>query len=175
MKYSEEYIGEEIRTAKKAIAESGLYKTNITGKLKYELYCIPSHDHYCYYAQILCSQDKKHMLYARTEIDDLICGKIFMYPFSDVEKCRGSSRSYGKIVCGMREISGGLYERLIKISHILPDKKEWQEIRGMMLDGVFQMIRIYENDAVIKELAYFDCENDLLDNLYEAVEAEIKG
>lgn len=173
MLYSEEYVNEEISIARNAIAEAGLYRTNITGELKYELYCIPSHNHYCYYVQILCSQDKNHMIYARTEIDDFICGKILMYPFSEAVK--RNNRQYGKIVCGMREISCQFYEHLTQIFESLPNKREWQTECGMVLDGVFQMIRMYENDSIIKEFAYFHCENDLLNDFYEAVEAEIKG
>ena len=173
MLYSEEYVNEEISIARNAIAEAGLYKTNITGELKYELYCIPSHNHYCYYVQILCSQDKNHMIYARTEIDDFICGKILMYPFSDA--VRSDNRRYGKIVCGMREISSTFKENLIQVFEIVPDKREWQEPSLIIIDGVFQMIRMYDNDSIIKEFAYFDCENDLLNDFYEVVEAEIKG
>ncbi len=173
MLYSEEYVNEEISIARNAIAEAGLYRTNITGELKYELYCIPSHNHYCYYVQILCSQDKNHMIYARTEIDDFICGKILMYPFSDA--VNRNNRQYGKIVCGMREISSTFKENLIQAFEIVPDKREWQEHSLIIIDGVFQMIRMYENNSIIKEFAYFHCENDFLNDFYEVVEAEIKG
>lgn len=173
MLYSEEYVNKEIIIARNAIEEAGLYRTNITGKLKYELYCIPSHNHYCYYAQILCSQDKNHMIYARTEIDDFIGGRILMYPFSEAVK--RNNRQYGKIVCGMREVSSIFKEHLKQMFEIVPYKKEWQTEREMCLDGVFQMVRMYEDDSVIKEFAYFECENDLLDNFYIEVEAEIKG
>ena len=75
----------------------------------------------------------------------------------------------------MREISCQLFKHLTQLFESLPDKKEWQTEHGMVLDGVFQMIRMYGNDSIIKEYAYFNCENDLLNDFYEAVEAEIKG
>lgn len=68
MSYTKGFIYEDIDLAKKAISDVKLNMTRLTGKLKYELYCIPSHNHFCYYVQILSSPDKNYMIYAKTEI-----------------------------------------------------------------------------------------------------------
>lgn len=175
MSYSKEFIYADMELARKAVSEGKLDMTNIAGGLKYELYCIPSQDHCCFYAQILCSSNSSYMIYARTETDDLTCGKIFIRSFSDTVKNSKSNRSFGKTVCGMRKISRRLYDRLTQAFESLPDKTEWQTERGMVLDGVFQLIRMYENASVIKEFAYYDCDNYLLSDLYKAVEAEMIG
>lgn len=78
---------------------------------------------------------------------------ILMFPFSEVVKCNRGYRKKGKIVCGMHKISSGFYEHLIRVFDNVPEKTEWQKASGIVLDGVFQMIRMYENDSIIKEFA----------------------
>ncbi len=116
-----------------------------------DIYAIPSHNYQTYYAKIYRDDAGYKILYAKPIIHDCVYGKdIFMYPFRDSVQAKNGE---GKIVCGIKTLDADFVNSLITKFECLPDKYICGSDQ-IVLDGVFQAIRVYENDKLIKEVVY---------------------
>ena len=166
----------DIDIAQAAIKDSLLYPE---GEILCDLYAIPSHNHQTFYAIVYRKDDDYEMVYAKTEIYTVKYEvPIKMYPFSDAKNAAKQPHSDGRIIVGIaipdEEFIKLLMEMVSSVEGINPDKK------GLVLDGVFQAIRVFDKAKIDKEIIYHDSDNillsdnddsrDFLDNMYLYVE-----
>lgn len=171
------YIDIEIACA--AIKEALLYPDR---EILFDLYAIPSHNHQAFYTIIYEKDNYYEMVYAKTEIYTVKYEvPIKMYPFSDAKNAAKQPHSDGRIIVGIaipdEEFIKSLMEMVSSVEGINPDKK------GLVLDGVFQAIRVFDKGKIDKEIIYHDSDNillsdnadsrDFLDNMYLYVEKMI--
>lgn len=140
---------EDVRLAKEALAELKLEVS--MDSLVCDLYAVPSHNHQAYYAKVFVYKGRYHILYARSVIDVLTGGSIFMYPFRSVKKA-GDPR--GRIVCGLKVLDDTFAKRLWEGLQQLPNKHILDEDMVVICDGVFQVVRVFEGDRMVKEVVY---------------------
>jgi hypothetical protein len=173
----QEYLP-DIEIAKTAIKEELLYPT---GDILYDLYAIPSHNHQAYYAIVFEEDGKYKMVYAKTEIHDILSEEpIKMYTFEDATTAKSKPNSDGRIIIGMALPGKGFVDTLRDISiNVSAGKKAIKD--GVTIDGVFQVIRAFKGTETVKEIVYEDVEtisvlkNDrdykaILENMYLTVE-----
>ena len=162
-----EYM-EEIYIATRAMREQKL--EHDPNHLSCDFFTIPSHNHYCFYARIYLPE--RLITYARSEIDDWRTGTVIkMYPFSDAVK----AGKRGRIVCGERKMDMAAVETLQSICEKLPPEVMLGEDDRIVLDGVVQMIRVYENGAVVKKAVFINGDKPVIGDLYLLLEEQIRG
>ena len=172
-----EYI-EDIDIAISAMKESLLYPAE---DILFDLYAIPSHNHQAYYAVVVEKDGAYEMVYAKTEISYIELDEVVrMYTFADAKSADTSSGKVGKIIIGIAILNADFVELLKDIGEAVPDGRYFYE-NLFMLDGVFQVIRVFNAGKPEKEIVYENTEGftlpadkeylrDELENLYLTVE-----
>ena len=173
----EEYQ-EDIEIAICAIADAMLFPTGI---ILYDLYAIPSHNHQAYYAIVYESNGKYEMVYARTEIYTRHFSEpIIMYPFSDAKAAEKHPASDGRIIMGTKRLKVDFMSVLDDIAESIPAGRYLGE-HLIVIDGVFQAMRVFNNSTVTKEIVYREAEKiliqpekayliEIMDNMYLTIE-----
>ena len=141
----------DVEIAKSAITDALLYPLD---NILYDLYAVPSHNHQAYYALIYQTNGNYEMIYARTEINTFYLDvPIKMYPFSDAKTAETQTARNGRIIIGKKRINTDLITILDDIFTNVKERKNLEEDR-IILDGVFQAMRMYKNNTVSKEIVY---------------------
>ena len=147
---------EDIEIARKEIADVMLFPE---GDIICDLYALPSHNLQTYYAMLYKCGRHLEMVYARTEFYTSPHSEpIRMYSFADNKEAGKQPELDGRIITGIKHIPAELERLAADIIEKLPDEKYIQEENHIIIDGVFQAIRVYEGSNVIKEAAYYDAE-----------------
>lgn len=124
-------------------------------ELVYELYCIPSHNEQAYYVQIFKKDGTYYISYVKSVIEDYVIGEtIYMYTLGYAVEANDKKRYYGKLVCGYKKVSDDIIEYLKGLFEHIPEGNTWNIDDGFCLDGNFQMIRVYFDCKMHKELAF---------------------
>ena len=93
----------DINIAATAIKNALLYPT---GKILYDLYAIPSHNHQAYYALVVEKENSYELVYAKTEIKyQCIDEVVRMYSFADAKEADSTSNAVGKIIIGITPLN----------------------------------------------------------------------
>ncbi len=131
----------------------------VEGKIVCDLYAIPSHNFQSYYAIVYEKAGRYEMLYAKPQIyDPVVQEYIKMYGFKDAKEAENHPAKAGKIIMGIKQLSEEFVNELKDIADNLPFEKK-SEGDYLTLDGYFQVIRIYKNNAVSGELVFNDVED----------------
>ena len=140
------------------------YESDIGQELLYELYCVPSHNEQAYYAQIFRKCGECYLSYAKSVIEDFVINEtIYMYTLRDAVEANDKNRYYGKIVCGYKKVTDEYISYLSELCTHLPDENQWNEEGSVCLDGTFQMIRVYSDGSLIKEIAFHNQLKSVMD------------
>ena len=159
---------DEISIAEDALRQQKL--CHASEDLICDFFTVPAHNHYCFYARIYRSG--RIITYARTEIDDPVTGTVIkMYPFSDARK----AGKRGRIICGERKLDQRTMESLQAICDELPVEVLPGEDNRIVLDGVTQLIRVYEKGTVVKWTLFINGDNPNIGELYLLLEKQIRG
>ena len=149
-KYYNDYL-RDVAIAQNAISDVFLFPT---GNIKFDLYAIPSHNHQAYYAIIYEKGGFYEMVYARTEIYKLGYPEpIRMYPFIDALDAKKHADSNGRIIVGLKRPNTEFRAILEDLAYCLPSGRFIGDSL-ICIDGVFQAIRIYDYETIIKEAIY---------------------
>ena len=133
-------------------------------ELVYELYCIPSHNEQAYYVQIFKKNATYYASYVKSVIEDYAIGvTIYMYTLRDAVEANDMNRYYGKLVCGYKKISDDNVRYLKGLFEYIHIGSHWNENSGIYIDGTFQMIRVYSDGKMIKELAFHNETDSITD------------
>ena len=178
-----EYL-QDVEIARSVIEDEFLLPS--TSDILYDLYAVPSHNHQAYYAMIFERYENYQMVYARTEIYTCHFPEpIRMYPFSDAVEADKHDDSVGRIIMGITTIGTDLIRTLDDIkSLVVPTQFIQQNL--IVIDGVFQAIRIFDHGTISKEVVFRDAisiplssENsyiiDNMNELYLTIEDIILG
>ena len=158
----------EISIAEDALQQQKLY--HASEDLLCDFFTIPSHNHYCFYARIY--QSERLITYVRTEIYDPVTGTVIkMYSFSDARK----AGKRGRIICGERKLEQRAMESLQAFCDVLPVEVVPGEDNGIVLDGVTQLIRVYEDGTVVKRALFMNGNKPIIGDLYLLLEKQIRG
>ena len=149
----EEYLRylEDVSIAVSELTNMKLYP--VEGNMVCDLYAIPSHNFQSYYAIIYEQDGKYNMVYAKPQLyDPVLQMNIKMYRFKDAKEVENHPAKNGKIIMGIKHLTNEFVESLTDlVSSILTVRIN---DGGIVLDGYFQAIRVYENNEVYKELAF---------------------
>ncbi|MDE6848695.1 MAG: hypothetical protein K2J44_05060, partial [Ruminococcus sp.] len=149
----------------------------------FDLYCIPSHFDFAYYVRIYRVSDSYKAIYARTEISGIFGNKIYCCPFSETLKAKKHSGKSGKIICGYFMPSESFIIRLSALSEFFPEKDFISDSRNTILDGVWQVIRMWKNGRPFRTVSFesmsaYDLFGkefaDIVCDIYKLTESEIK-
>lgn len=177
-----EYL-EDVEIARCAITDALLFPSE---RILCDLYSIPSHNHQAYYAVIYNANGKYEMTYARTEIYTRHFSEpIKMYPFSDAKAAEKHAASDGRIIIGKKFMKADLMRVLDDIFTSVPEGLHLGR-HLISIDGVFQAMRLFENNNVTKEIIYRDAKEiplspektyliDIMNDLYLTIENIITG
>jgi len=131
------------------------YECDGSQELIYELYCIPSDNEQAYYVQIFKKDETYYISYVKSVIEDLVIGEtIYMYTLQDAVEANDKNRYYGKLVCGYKKVSKEFIDYINELSAHIPAGTHWEEDTGICLDGTFQVIRVYSDKGMEKEIAF---------------------
>ena len=145
-----EYL-EDIDIAISAMKESLLYPAE---DILFDLYAIPSHNHQAYYAVVVEKDGAYEMVYAKTEISYIELDEVVrMYTFADAKSADASSGEVGKIIIGIAKLKSDFADLLKDIGDTVPGGRYHYE-NLFMLDGVFQVVRVYNAGKPEKEIVY---------------------
>ncbi len=173
------FYKEDIQIAIEAIKDSLLYPDS---EIIYDLYAIPSHNHQAFYAAIYKNKNEYEMVYARSEIYNMVFDKpIRMYPFTSAIKAKSKSNYDGRIIIGISKLSNDFAKNISDVAAKVPEGCYNNEL--LTLDGVFQVIRVF-TDGITKEIIYTDADRipniddfpdmkDFLNDMYLFVEEMI--
>ncbi len=148
-----------------------------------DFYCIPSHFNFAYYVRLYKTSDSYKSVYARTEINDIFGNTIYCYPFSEALKAKKHSGKSGKIICGYFIPSENFIIRLSALTESFPEKDCISDSRNIVLDGVWQVIRIWKNGRPFRTVSFestsvydlFGAEfADIVCDMNELIESEIR-
>ena len=177
-----EYL-EDVEIARCAITDALLFPSE---RIFCDLYSIPSHNHQAYYAVIYNANGKYEMTYARTEIYTRhFYEPIKIYPFSDAKAAEKHAASDGRIIIGKKSMNADLMRVLDDIFISVPEGLHLGR-HLITIDGVFQAMRLFEKNNVIKEIIYRDAKEiplspektyliDIMNDLYLTIENIITG
>lgn len=147
---------EDIEIARKEIAGMKLFPEET---ILCDLYALPSHNFQTYYAMIYEHSGYWEMIYARTEFYAGISPynePIRMYTFSDNKEAGRYPGFDGRIITGMKHIPREVGLLLADIAENIPNEKYILKEDSVVIDGVFQAIRVFEGNNVTKEIVYHD-------------------
>ena len=166
---------EDVSIAISELTDMKLYP--VEGNIICDLYAIPSHNYQSYYAIIYEKNGRYEMLYAKPQFyDPVVQGYIKMYRFKDAKAVENHPVKDGKIIMGIKHLSEEFVNEIKDITENFPSAKK-TEGDYFLLDGYFQVIRKYKNNAVYEELIFSDieelvfpdnkdCLSEILDGLY---------
>ena len=178
MKY-ESYLS-NIAAARAAIEQSMLNGA-VNGELLSDVYCIPSHNHQAFYAQVY-GGEQYTLLYAKTLIADFFGRETVMHSFQNALRADKLTAHRGDILCGMKmlPLNDPFMEKRLSC---LPSADEYYGEEGIVVDGVMTAIRsfltgvpvtmAYHNAAQIKRTALAPAQKAFLDELYLHMEGVI--
>lgn len=151
-----ENVMEDIRLGRNELKQFQFdYECNDNQELVYELYCIPSHNEQAYYVQIFKKDTAYYVSYVKPVIEDYAIGEtIYMYTLQDVVEANDKNRYYGKLVCGYKKVSDDIIEHLGGLFEHIPVGFDWNLDGRFCIDGNFQMIRVYSDGNVLKEVSF---------------------
>lgn len=153
-----EYL-EDIDIAISAMKESLLYPAE---EILFDLYAIPSHNHQAYYAVVVEKDGAYEMVYAKTEITYIELEEtVRMYTFSSAKRADSSSGEVGKIIIGIAKLKSDFADLLKDIGDTVPGGRYYYE-NLFMLDGVFQVVRVFNAGKPVKEIVYENTDGFIL-------------
>lgn len=145
----------DIKIARAEIKNMKLYPTEA---VICDIYALPSHNFQAYYAMFYERNGRMQILYAKPQIyHRQYAEPVKMYTFSTNRKVKNRSvydGRDGRIIIGMKYLSDKSAEMIKNIIRNLPETWILEENMVVILDGVFQAIRVFDGDAVIKEAVY---------------------
>ena len=152
----QEYL-EDVRIAVSKLTNMKLYP--VEGNIVCDLYAIPSHNCQSYYAVVYEKDGRYEMLYAKPQFyDPVVQEYIKMYRFKDAKEVENHPVKDGKIIMGIKRLPEEFAREIKDIVGNFPSVKK-TEGDFVMIDGYFQAIRIYKNNAVNDELVFNDVED----------------
>lgn len=177
MEIYHEYV-EDIRIARNEIDKLKLMPP--AESVICDIYALPSHNLPTYYALVYIENDYLWMVYAKPQIFPMDHPTpINMYRFRDAKKAEEHSAIDGRITLGLTKLDSTIKDMLLDIIDVLPMKHILGE-NLMIIDGVFQAIRVFENGNVVKEVAYresniidFPDGKDYMKNILEKLHIKI--
>lgn len=117
-----------------------------------EAYCIPSHNHFAYYARIYESEGKLKMVYVHNEITSLHYGfTIRMYPFAAALEAEEKA-NLGDFYIGIATLSIDNENRVCKLLSKFPKESYVASKKGIILDGTYQYFKAVKK---YKEISYY--------------------
>ena len=153
-----EYL-EDIEIARKEMEKVKLYPAE---EIVCDLYAIPSHNKQAFYAVVYPDNMGCKMVYAKTQIytpqnPSELGEPIRMYDFRTcrkaMEESLHNSKWQGHVVIGLKQLSDDFVKQIDNLCKNLPEKYILED-DGIMIDGVFQAIRFWEQGQVVKEVVY---------------------
>ena len=149
---------EDVDIAIRELSEMKFYP--VDGKIMCDLYAIPSFNGVSYFSILFEKDGRYDMVYARPQFYDLVLHKhVRTYPFKDAKKYESHPAKDGKIIMGIRHLPSEFVAEIKDILSNMPTVRHKDE--GLVLDGYFQAIRLYMDNAVCDELI-FSSEDELL-------------
>lgn len=156
-------MGKDLEILKKsfedaAIAENELKKMNLYPEecIVADFYCIPSHNFPAYYVLLYKNGIQYEITYIRNEIYNRRDRfPIKMYTFADCAEAEKHAGWHGRYIMGIKSIPDDFAKKIISFLDALPNI--YISNRGIFLDGIFQMIRVY-GDSNEKIITYRDKE-----------------
>ena len=145
-------VHEEIAIAVSKLKEYHLYPE---GKILFDFYVLPSHNHQTYFSTLSELGDGCLLTFVKPLVYDVrFPGEpMRMLSFSDCKRAEALSENCGQFHMGQKRISEDFAASLSRIKKILPEK---YEEGNLVIDGVLQTVRIWEKGAVVKEVVYTD-------------------
>lgn len=127
-----------------------------------DLYAIPSHNLQAYYGIVYENDDGLELVYARTEIYvEHFTEPIKMYPFKYVKEAGQHRNVESRIIMGIRTLSPEFASVIRDIAVNIP-KEHISSENIVTIDGVFQGVRIFEDEKVIKQIVYTEADKLIL-------------
>ena len=172
-----EYL-EDVSIAVSELTNMKLYP--VEGNIVCDLYAVPSHNYQSYYAIVYEKDGRYEMLYAKPQFyDPVVQEYIKMYRFKDAKEVEDHPVKSGKVIMGIKHLPKEFANEIKAIVDNFPIVKKPKK-SFIMIDGYFQVIRKYKNDAVIDEIVFGDAEDlvfpakkeylsEILDGLYVKV------
>ncbi len=148
-----------------------------------DLYCVPSHSDYAYYARIYEVSGMYRAVYARTEINDIFRHTIYCSSFESALEADRHSAKTGRIICGYFNPSDELVDRLLSMKELFPKEDVISDDRNIIIDGVWQIIRIWKNGSPENTVSFEDMSaqkifkkefSDIVCNMNQLIECEIR-
>lgn len=142
---------EDVEIAVDELTKMKLYP--IDGEIVLDLYAIPSHNYQSYFAIVYEKDGRYEMVYAKPQFyDPIVENWVKTYPFKDAKEYESHPAKDGKIIMGVKSLSGELLDTLLDITDNFPSVRYDSE--GFTLDGCFQAIRIYKDDNISSEVSF---------------------
>ena len=141
-----DYIA-DIKIARAEIKNMKLYPTEA---VICDIYALPSHNFQAYYAMFYERNGRMQILYAKPQIyHRQYAEPVKMYTFSTNRKVKIHSGYDGRIIIGMKYLSDKSAEMIKNIVRNLPGTCILEE-NLFIMDGVFQAIRVFEQQGLDK-------------------------
>lgn len=154
-KWYEEYM-EDVRIARTEIKNMKLYPSEA---LLCDMYALPSHNFQTYYAMIYDHHGRWEMIYAKPQIYKCqYTEPVKMYSFSTNRKVQKHAGYDGRTIIGIRHLPEEFVKTIKSILKNLPDNHVLEENGIVTVDGVLQAVRVFDGDAVTKEIVYFQAD-----------------
>ena len=158
MEYQYRTYKEDVNIAIRELSEMKLYP--VDGKILCDLYAIPSFNGVSYFSILFEKDGRYDMVYARPQFYDLVLHKhVRTYPFKDAKKYESHPAKDGKIIMGIKHLPDDFVTEIKNILSDLPTVIHKDD--GLVMDGYFQAIRSYKDNAVCDELI-FGSEDELV-------------
>jgi hypothetical protein len=142
---------EDVEIAVDELTKMKLYP--IDGEIVLDLYAIPSNNRQSYYAIVYDNNGRFDMVYAKPQFYEPITQELIkMYRFKDAKEVEGHPVKDGKIIMGVKPLSGELLDTLLDITDSFPSVRYDSE--EFTIDGCFQAIRIYKDDNISSEVSF---------------------
>lgn len=154
-KWYEEYM-EDVRIARMEIENMKLYPSEA---LICDMYALPSHNFQTYYAMLYEHHGRWEMVYAKPQIYRYQYDRyqyaepVKMYSFSTSRKVQEHFGD-GRIIIGIRHLPDEFVKMVKNIIENLPDNHVLGE-GVIVIDGALQAIRVFDGDAMVKEVVYY--------------------
>lgn len=147
----------DIELANEALSEVLL---NVSEKeIICDIYALPSHNLYLFYAKLYKTGKGYVILYAKPILHSVLDEEdIFMYRFRNSVEAGEANILRGRIVCGIKYLDKAFVDDLLAKLECLPEKRILDG-SNFILDGVFQAVRVFEGGIIKKEVVYEDAED----------------
>lgn len=174
---------EDIAIAIDELSNMKLYPPK--GRYVCDLYAVPAHNYQTYYALIYECNGVHKMLYAKPEVQSPhYAAPTKICRFKDAKKAEKFQGFDGKVIMGIKNLDNSFISIISDIIENLPSDNVI-DTGNIVIDGVFQAIRVFKNNAVEREYVFdspgsivFPDEknylNNILENLHICVD-EISG